>query len=308
MKIITNVLIGFLLLILVLPFVLVYVNTHPPRYPLDIPPSRFKAEYETVVFRSGDGIELKGWLVKPRRARRQSPAIIICHGLGANKSDFTELAVALSARGYSVLLFDFRAHGDSGGSSSSLGLYEQEDILAALGFLRLRSDIDRDRIAIYGFSMGGSAAILAAARSHAFYAVVADSPFASLRDQSRTAITRFYHLPSFPFFPLAMFGYAVFFQASADSVSPVNVVSEIAPAPFLVIAADGDEMIPVENGRRLFAAAREPKELWIIPGAEHGATLASAGGMYEKRVGHFFDNALKEWVPRRPSTGQRKRQ
>jgi dipeptidyl aminopeptidase/acylaminoacyl peptidase len=292
MKIFTNLVVGLILIVLVFPFILVYSNTHPPRYSLDIPPSRFNAEYEAVTFKSQDGTDLKGWLVKPRQPGPPSPAIIICHGLGANKSDFTELAVALSARGYKVLLFDFRAHGDSSGSSSSLGLYEQEDIFAAIGFLQLRPDIDQDRIGIYGFSMGGSAAILAAARSQLFYAIVADSPFASLRDQSRTVITRFYHLPSFPFFHLAMFGYAVLFQASADNVSPEHVVSDISPAPLLVIAADGDELMPVENGRRVFAAAREPKELWILPGTEHGSTLAFADGKYENRVGRFFDKHL----------------
>ncbi len=297
MKIAAKLLIGLILFILALPFILVYVNTHPRRYPLDIPPSRYNAEYEAVEFRSGDGTNLRGWLVKPVQPTLPSPAIIICHGLGANKSDFTELAVSLSKRGYAVLLFDFRAHGESGGSSSSLGLHEQEDILAALGFLRLRPDVDRQRIGIYGFSMGGAAAVLAAAGSRAFSAVVVDSPFASLREQSRDAITRYYRLPAFPFFHLAMFGYSLFFQASPARVSPVDTVPGIAPAPILIIASENDPMIPVENARRMFAAAGEPKELWIIPGADHGATLAVADGLYEKRIGRFFDRHLKETQP-----------
>ena len=288
-----HILLGIILLIVALSFVLVYVNTHPPRYPLHIPPSDYHVPYETVSFTTSDGILLRGWVVKPERLRAKTPAIIICHGVGANKSDFTELAVSLSKRGYIVLLFDFRAHGENEGSRTSLGYHEQKDIVAALGFLKARPEIDPDNIGIYGFSMGGSAAILAAAQTNAFCAVVVDSAFTSLRDQARDAITGFYHLPSFPFLPLAIMGYQLYFQTSVDSVSPVSVIAKVAPTPVLIIEGEGDALIPADNGRKLFAAAREPKELWIIPNADHGGTMVAAGGAYEKRVGEFFDEHLK---------------
>jgi len=288
-----TILIGTILLVVALSFLLVYANTHPPRYPLFAPPSAYKADYEDVVFTSGDGVTLKGWIVKPPRPHPTSPAIIICHGVGANKSDFTDLAAALSRRGYAVLLFDFRAHGESGGSRTSLGYHEQKDVVSALNFLRGRSGIDPKRLGIYGFSMGGATAILAAASSRGFRAVVADSAFTSLRDQARSAITGFYHLPAFPFLPLAVLGYELYFQTSIDAVSPVTAVAGLSPVPILIIAGEGDKLIPADNGRSLYAAAKEPKELWIIPGAEHGGTLAAAGSGYEKRVGEFFDRNLR---------------
>ena len=294
MKIAMNILIGIVLLIVALSFVLVYANTHPPKYPLHIPPSVYKADYEEVSFTTADGIDLKGWLVKPARYDQTSPAIVICHGVGANKSDFTELAASLSHRGYFVLLFDFRAHGESGGRRTSLGLHEQKDIEATLAFLKTRRDtIDPKRIGIYGFSMGGSTAILAAAKTGAFSAVVADSAFTSLRDQAREAIIGFYHLPAFPFLHLTVLGYELSFQTRVDAVAPVKVIAAIAPTPVLIIAGEGDKLIPADNGRKLYAAAGEPKELWIIPGADHGGTLAAAGSEYEKRVGEFFDKHLK---------------
>jgi dipeptidyl aminopeptidase/acylaminoacyl peptidase len=293
MKTAMNIIIAIAFLVIALSFILVYANTHPPKYSLHIPPSVYHADYETVSFTSEDGLMLKGWLVKPTRPRKSSPAIIICHGVGANKSDFTELAVVLSRRGYFVLLFDFRAHGESGGRRTSLGYHEQKDIAAALGFLKGRREIDPDRIGIYGFSLGGSTAILTAAKTGAFSAIVVDSAFTSLRDQARDAITGFYHLPAFPFLHLSILGYELYFQMRVDNVSPVSVISKISPAPILIIAGEGDKLIPAENGRKLYAAAREPKELWIIQGADHGATLAAAGSEYEKRVGEFFDKNLK---------------
>ena len=288
-----NILIGITFLILALSFILVYANTHPPKYPLSIPPSDYHLDYEDVSFTSDDGVALKGWLVKPAHPGTRSPAIIICHGVGANRSDFTELAASFSKRGYFILQFDFRAHGESAGSRTSLGYHEQKDIIAALHYLKNRREIDSGRIGIYGFSMGGSSAILAAAKNGAFSAVVADSAFTSLRDQAREAVTGFYHLPAFPFLHLTVLGYELYFQTRVDAVAPVKVIDAIAPTPVLIIAGEGDALIPADNGRRLYAAAKEPKELWFIAGADHGGTLAAVGDEYEKRVGEFFDKYLK---------------
>lgn len=293
MKTAMNILISIALLIAALSVILVYANTHPPKYPLHVPPSVYKAGYEDVTFTTEDGVVLKGWLVKPAHRPKLSPAIIICHGVGANKSDFTDLAASLARRGYYVLLFDFRGHGESGGSRTSLGYHEQKDVVASFNFLRGRSEVDSKRIGIYGFSMGGATAILAAANTKAFSAVVADSAFTSLKDQARDAITGFYHLPAFPFLHLTILGYELYFQTSVAAISPVRVIANIAPTPLFIIAGEGDRLIPAENGRKLFAAASEPKELWIIPGADHGGTLSAAGNEYEKRVGEFFDKHLK---------------
>ena len=293
MKTAVNILLGIVLIVIALSLILVYANTHPPRYPLHIPPSDYKAEYEDVSFTTSDGVLLKGWLIKPQHPARTSPAIIICHGVGANRSDFTELAVSLSRRGYFVLTFDFRAHGESKGNRTSLGYHEQKDVAAALAFLRSRKEINPERIGIYGFSMGGATAILAAAETKGFKAVVADSAFASLTGMARTAVTGFYHLPAFPFVQLTVLGYDLYFQTDAGKIAPEKVIANLSPVPVLVIAGDGDELIPVENGKRLYAAAKEPKELWIIPNALHGATLSAAGPEYEKRVGEFFDRNLK---------------
>lgn len=293
MKAALNILLGIALLTIALSFLLVFANTHPPRYPLHIPPSHYQARYEEVSFVTEDGITLKGWVIPTEPVGAKAPGIILCHGLGANRSDFTDLAVSLARRGYVVLTFDFRAHGESGGWSSSLGLREQKDVAAALACLRSRADVDAQRIGIYGFSLGGATAVLAADRNGGFRAVVADSAFTSLKDQARTALTGFYHLPAFPFLPLTTLGYRLFFFASVDEVDPERAIANLSPVPVLVIAGEGDDLIPVENGTRLHAAAREPKELWIVPNAAHGGTLAAAGAEYDRRVGAFFDRHLK---------------
>ncbi len=293
MKMVLNILLGIVFLVISLSFILVYTNTHPPRYPLNVPPSDYGQPYERISFVTEDGVTLAGWLIGPDHPGKKAPAIIICHGLGANKSDFTDLAVQLARRGYWVLTFDFRAHGESGGSRSSLGYHEQKDVKGAHAFLASRLGIDRDSIGIFGFSLGGSTAILAAAETQKFKAVAADSAFTSLRNQAREAITGFYHLPSFPFVNMTVLGYELYFQTTVKNISPESVIGKISPVPVLIIAGEGDDMIPAENGKRLFRAAKEPKELWVIPVSGHGGTVAAAGNEYGKRVGEFFDRHLK---------------
>ncbi len=292
MKTLMNIILCIGVLAAALSWTLVYINTHPPRYPLSVLPSAYQADYDNVAFTSSDSVLLKGWLIKPEHPQLPSPVIVVCHGLGANKSDFTELAVSLSRWGYYVLLFDFRAHGDSNGGRTSLGLYEQRDILAAVSFLKSRREIDPARIGVYGFSLGVSSAILAASKSDDFRAIVADTAFTSLRDQAKTAITGFYHLPVFPFLPLAILGYEIYFQTSIETVSPLKAISRLS-MPILIIAGEEDSLIPADNGRKLFAAAKEPKVFWLISGVGHGGTLASGGKEYAKKVGEFFDEYLK---------------
>jgi len=281
-------------LIAAISFILVYANTHPPRYPLQVPPSERGASYENVSFTSADGLQLRGWLILPERPlRRPVPAVILCHGQGANRSDLTDLAVALSRRGLAAMTFDFRAHGESAGRRSSLGYHEQKDVAAAYRFLTDRTDIDGSRIGIYGFSLGGATAILAAAETGQFRAVVADSAFTSLRDQAREAITKFYHLPSFPVLQLAVISYELYFRTDIEQVAPEQVIEALSPAPVLLISGEDDDMVPAENGRRLYHAAREPRELWVIPVSAHGLTVAAAGPEYETRIGEFFERYLR---------------
>ena len=96
----------------------------------------------------------------------------------------------------------------------------------------------------------------------------------------------------FPFYYFSVLGYQLYFQTSVKQVDPESIVGKLAPVPLLIIAGEGDRLIPAENGRRLYEAAGEPKELWVIPDAGHGGTLAAAGSAYGKRIGEFFDRHL----------------
>jgi len=293
-RILASILLVFLLIALGLSFLLVWSNTHPPRYPLRTSPANYETRFEEVSFVAQDGIRLKGWYLPSRAGKRgRGPAVIICHGLGASKSDFVELATFLCQRGFHALLFDFRAHGDSGGKRCSLGYLEEMDLLAALSLLKEKGEVDSDRIGVYGFSLGGAVAIMTAAKCSDIRAVVADSAFSSMEEEATHALTRVYHLPRFPFLFLGKLTYRLLFGFGLEDISPVSVIGKLTGRPILLIAGVGDQTIPDAHAGYLYEAAGHPKELWLIQGAVHGGTLSAAGAEYEERVERFFSQALR---------------
>jgi len=294
LKILASVALLMLLILLGLSFLLVWSNTHPPRYPLRISPANYGIPFEELSFAAPDGIRLRGWYLHSRTGEGgRGPAVILCHGLGASKSDFVELGAYLSQRGFHVLLFDFRAHGDSGGSKCSLGYLEKEDLLAALNLLQGKREVDLHRIGVYGFSLGGAVAIMTAAERPEIRAVVADSAFTSMEEEATHVLTRVYHLPRAPFLWLGKLIFRLFFGFGLEEISPLSAIGRLSGRPILLIAGVGDEAIPDAHARYLYQAAGQPKELWLIREAVHGGTLAAAGPEYERRVERFFSQALR---------------
>ena len=264
------------------------------RFPLVATPATFGLPYSDVSFPSAeDAVPLKGWLIPAEGSQR---VVIIVHGKDGNrakKPDSAELpvAVALSRRGFSVLMFDLRGHGESGGDRFSLGQYEERDVRGAVAYVRSRG-FAGGAIGVLGFSMGGAAAILAASRAQEVGAVVADSAFASARDMVDREFPRESGLPAL-FIPPTVLAARVIQGVDIDSVSPERAMTEIR-APVFVIHGQADDLVPVSHARRNFAASRNPaSELWIIPGATHNTSYQTARDEYLSRVVAFFERHLR---------------
>jgi len=301
LKIVASIALIAFIVTLGLSFLLVWSNTHPPRYPLRVSPANYGVPFEEVSFCSQDGIPLKGWyLPSLSRIEGKGPGVILCHGLGASKSDFVDLGAYLSRKGFHVLLFDFRAHGDSGGRRCSLGYLEKMDLLAALSLLKGKGEVDPHRIGVYGFSLGGAVAIMTAAESSDIQAVVADTAFSSMEEEATHALTQIYHLPRYPFLWLGKLAYRLLFGFGLEAISPMSAIGKLSGRPVLLIAGVGDETIPDAHAGYLYEAAGQPKELWLIQEAMHGGTLAAAGPEYERRLERFFSQALRRLDRRNP--------
>lgn len=241
-----------------------------------------------MTFPSSDGLNLQGWYVAPRNGA----VIILVHGLGGNRCEMLDDAALLAAHGYGVVLIDLRNSGESDGTRTTLGLAEVNDVAGAVRFAAAQPGVEARRIGLLGHSMGGATVLRAAARLPEVSAVAAESAYTSLSDNVSSSLSKLTGLPAFPFAPLVIF----FGQREAgldiSQVRPVDDMPAISPRPVLLVHGALDETIPVSNAYRLYAAVREPRDLYILPNAGHCCLPQAGGKEYVRRVVGFLDRYL----------------
>jgi pimeloyl-ACP methyl ester carboxylesterase len=217
-----------------------------------------------------EGLHLRTWTL---RGRPEKAAIVVGHGVGDTLESFTDLASRLNARGHTVLLLDFRGHGGSEGSYTTLGGREREDVRAAARSLRDRG-LAPSGLVFMGFSMGAVAVLRAAVDQPDVKAVVVEAPYDTYRDNIAHHAWLLYKLPRFvPVIPIAIAiaGWRAGFDP--DDVDSVAAARRLR-APLLAIVDGADDRMPESVVRHILDAHPGPKRLWVAPGAGHvGASL-----------------------------------
>jgi fermentation-respiration switch protein FrsA (DUF1100 family) len=254
-------------------------------------PEDFHLPIEPIAFVSRDGTRLAGWFIPPPGAV-PAPGIVLSHGWGRSRAELLPHAAFLHRAGYALLAFDYRYRGESAGEHVTMGLHEQDDLLAAVDALAARPEVDASRIGVFGMSLGGAIALLAAARDLRIRALAVEAPYASHRAIMTRSIRHFLHLPGFPFANIAKWFIERRLGVPVEELAPLRVAHLISPRRLFVIA---DELA-AGGGRAeaelVFEAAGEPKRFWLVPGADHARAWQVAGDEYERRVRDFFDAAL----------------
>jgi uncharacterized protein len=247
-----------------------------------------KAVMQQVTFRSSTGIRMAGRFF-PGRSRA---TIILSEGYGDTQDEMVPWANLLHGAGYSVLTYDMRDRGHSGGSAVTLGALEQLDLVSAVSYVAARHDVDKRRIGALGLSLGGATTILAAARDRRIRAVVDDCGFSDAPGVIAASFTHFIGLPAFPFAPITV--KIAEWRAGVDinAVRPMDVIGKISPRPVLIIHGLADPLVPPSNSVRNYAAAQQPKEKWWVPRAGHTQSRAVAGAAYTRHVVAFFRRYL----------------
>lgn len=244
--------------------------SRPQRIPITQTPADYGLAYRDIDFKTEDNLRLRGWVVLPPdyAEGERRPAVITTHGYSANRSDIIERTVAVARAGFVAFSFDWRASGESEGGICTGGLSEQSDLRAALDIVAGLPEIDPDRIAIYGFSIGAVISIIVAAADPRIRAVVADSPFVSLREMTKHIFRR-QLIPPFVYLTAANRVFRDRYGAGMDAIDTAAVAAKIAPRPLLIIYGKRDWVIPPQHSQKVFEAAGEPKKLFVNPTGGH---------------------------------------
>lgn len=249
------------------------VLTHPARVPLTTTPARWGLPYQNVRFQSPEGqVPLNGWWIPGNPA--VGLTVVFAHGYDSNRQEagipLMAIARAVHLMGANVLLFDFRGEGTSGGSLVTIGFKEQWDLLGAVRFAHKKSPTAK--IALMGYSMGASTALMTASRTDLVAGVLADSPFADLKTYLAGSLPVWTHLPAVPFNAIILGLIPRLTGIKPALVDPINRLRALQSRPLLLIAGTHDTYIPDSNAEALYQIARrtDPNaRLWLVPDANH---------------------------------------
>src|SRR6266540_5706482 len=216
-------------------------HLHPPRYVAS--GGLLKAnniEYQDIELTTSDGVKLSAWYIPSQNGA----VILVAHGYGATQLE--DYCVLFASHGYGVIAWDFRSHGKSGGDFSTLGYYETRDAKAALDFAQSQPDVKH--IGAWGGSMGAVTMLRATAQYPQIEALIADSPFYTLKEEMGLRVP----------FPV-MRSLIQFFAAwktgvNPNLVRPIDDIAKISPRPVFIIQGLRDGMVPLDSGQRLYDA------------------------------------------------------
>lgn len=259
---------------------------------------------EPLTLRTRDAVRLDAVLLTAGSSTGPDGlGIVVAHGFtGSWRQPPVRRVGALLSRYAPVLVFDFRGHGGSGGRST-VGDAEIWDVEAAVTELRERGC---DRIATVGFSMGASVVVRHAGLVGGVAAAVSVSGPSRWYYRDTAPMRRVHWAIERPL-GRAVARYALRTRIASGGwnpvpESPVETAGRISPAPFLVVQGDADPYFPVDHGKRLYAAAREPRELWIEPGFGHAESAASGDLLH--RIGRWVAERAAS-TPATPAVAQR---
>jgi len=221
---------------------------------------------EQVELTMHDGTKLRGWFLPPlRRPAPPSAALLWFYGNGETIGAIWPTIRDFRPPNAALLVVDYPGYGASGGRASEAGMYEAADL--AYTALIARPDVDRQRVYVYGCSLG-SAAATRTASTHEVAGLILESPFTSARGMAAR------HYWIFPRFLVHL---------GLDNVGAMRRIH----CPVLIFHGTADMLVPITMGRDVAAAAAGPVEFVMIEGAGHNDTYEMGGNAYKEKLAAF---------------------
>jgi alpha/beta superfamily hydrolase len=297
-----------LMLLLIIPYLISLMMVYRPRVFLEDDPKQHQLSYVDAAFVSDDGVALAGWWIDAVRLPRTTDpelaedwgkrTVVLCHGIGSSKERQLDLAQYLSQRGYNVLVFDFRGHGQSAGNFISYGVRERFDVLAAIAWAKTKHPAESEHLFGIGSNCGAAALVGAAIEKgpgDQLEGIVLYEPFARFDDVVSENAKRILPGPAswlvrYISLPLA----SLHAGANLGGFAPVELIDQVWPRPVLVVQGRAQTFIPTEQSLDLYQQASQPKEQFF-PGDNYYQQRARARKYYGRGV-RMLSEMFKEYV------------
>ena len=244
---------------------------------------------EDVSFKTQDNLLLKGWLFEPKRQK----VIIFVSGILDNRTNAGYYGIILSRelleKGYSVLLYDTRARGESQGNIR--GKNEQLDVIAAVDFLKQKG-FSAKNIGIISFSSGAASTLMAIDKINDIGPVIVDSAPAVFKTVIDNVLINEQHIPQF-LMPGVYFMTKQVFGVDISSMRPIDYLSKVPSRTFLFLHCVNDTSVPPENSKELLSKSNPKSKLVLFPMGGHIETYKKNPDLYRKEVFGFLEEQFK---------------
>lgn len=218
-------------------------------------------------------------------------AVLLLHGRGGSRQSMLGRARLLQGEGVAVLMLDHSGHGHSEGERHGFGYRERLGVQAAWAWMQ--TQWPAERLGVVAVSLGG-AALLQADLSPKPAAVVLEMVYPTIREAAGNRLRmRLGRLGELLLLPVFMWQLPLWTGASAEAQRPIDQIASLG-APLLLLAGSADRHTTLAESRRLFDAARQPKQLWVVPDAAHEDLEAHDPAAYRSRVLGFLLPKLQD--------------
>lgn len=249
---------------------------------------KFGADLQDIAVTAQDGAVLKAWYETP--AHGNGSTVLLLHGIGDNREGVAGYAEFFLQHGYSVLLPDSRAHGESGGRLATYGVLEADDVNRWVSWLKQRSS---GCVYEFGESMGAAIALESLRTRPSVCGVVAESSFSTFRQVAYDRIGLYAHLG--PWFgrslgrlpvEIGILYARVHYGLDLTRANPLEAVEQSSVPVLLIHGAADVNILPWHSV--LLRAADQRSTLWIVPHAAHTGAMATAPNEFQERVLQFL--------------------
>ncbi len=244
---------------------------HPGKSNDSATPDIYGIEYDDVIFKTEDGLNLNGWFVPGKKSSPDADlhTLLWFHGNAGNiNRRLDNIKMIYERVPVNVFIIDYRQYGRSEGKVTEEGTYI--DARAALAYLHSRDDINNEKIIFFGRSLGSAVAVELALNEKC-RALILETPFTSILEMGKKL---------YPYLPVSLL-----LQTKYDTLSKIGNIK----VPILVMHGDQDKLVPFEHGKRIYDMANEPKEFYTIPGAGHNDTHIVGGEEYFDAIKNFVN-------------------